>query len=530
MIYLSRWRILATILVCVAGIIFSIPNLLHKDTLEALPAWLQNTVSLGLELQGGSHIQLEVDLKSVQRDHLNSLLNEIRSALKKERIGYTRLTIHPESDAVQVILRASVASVDTVVSVLKKELRPRTVDVISDKVLRIQLPEDEIRERHRLALDKSIEVIRHRVDETGTKEPLIQRQSTDRIIVQLPGVDDPSEVKRLIGKTAKLSFHLVDHDYGEVRLDDRGRPAGVVPPGTMILPEQTHAGHDTWLPVKRQVAITGDHLLSADFSTDQKGPGVSIHFDAMGTKQFAEITRENINRRFAIVLDGRVISAPVVNQYIPTGTAVISGSFTNQEAHELALLLRSGALPAPLKVLEERTVGPSLGADSIQDGKTATTFAFALVVIFMILNYSLFGVFAGIALLFNMLLLFSALSLLKATLTLPGIAGIALTIGMAVDANVLIFERIREELRQGLRPVLAIEAGYRKALATILDTNLTTFIGAAVLFEFGSGPIRGFAVTLALGIMISLFSAISLTRLMIVWWLQYTKPGKTLPI
>jgi preprotein translocase subunit SecD len=529
MLYIARWKAALILLVCVLGVIFSVPNILSEEERNKLPAWMQNTFNLGLELQGGSHLQLEVDMKSVMKDYSENLLDEIRTTLRAEKIGYTSLTLTQDRKGVTFMLLDP-----SQVSVAKKALRKTTNELNFDfdslGRVTISLTDEATEKVQAKALEKSIEVIRRRVDESGTKEPLIQRQGTDRIILQLPGVDNPAEVKRLIGRTAKMEFRLVDHDAGTVQVDASGRPQGAIPLGSEILPETGHRGQEGYVVVKKQVSITGDRLIDAQFEFREAHPGVSISFDAVGAKKFAEITANNVNRQFAIILDGRVISHPNIKAPLLDGHAIISGGFTPKEAQELALLLRAGALPAALNVIEERTVGPSLGADSIQDGQRATLFAFLFVAVFMILNYSLFGAFADIALAFNLVLLFAALSLLGATLTLPGIAGIALTIGMAVDANVLIYERIKEELRNKMKPVMAIDAGYRKALMTILDSNITTLIGAAVLFEFGSGPIRGFAVTLALGIIISLFTALSLTRLIVIFWARRQRNLTSLPI
>ncbi len=529
MLNIARWKSALIALVCILGVVFSIPNMVSDELRKNLPEWMQNTFNLGLELQGGSHLQLEVDMKTVLKDYADNLLDEIRTALRSEKLGYTSLVLTPDRKGVSVTLRDP-----SQLATAKSALRKATTDLqaaydVSGKIT-VTLSEEVEQRVKSKALEKSIEVIRRRVDESGTKEPLIQRQGTDRIILQLPGVDNPAEVKNLIGKTAKMEFRLVDHDAGTIQLDANGRPTGTVPMGSEVLPAREHGDRDSYVVVRKQVAITGDRLVDAQFNFHEATPGVSITFDAVGAKKFAEITANNVNRQFAIILDNVVISHPNIKEPLMTGSAFISGGFKPAEAQELALLLRAGALPAPLNVIEERTVGPSLGADSIMDGKRATIYAFIFVAIFMILNYSLFGAFADIALTFNLILLFAALSLLGATLTLPGIAGIALTIGMAVDANVLIYERIKEEIRHNAKPVMAIDAGYRKALMTILDSNITTLIGSAVLFEFGSGPIRGFAVTLALGIIISLFTALSLTRLVIIVWARRQRTISNLPI
>lgn len=533
MIKFARWKIWTILSICGLGIIFSIPNLLSPTQVESLPSWLQNTINLGLELRGGSHLQLEVDLKAVLKDQAEGLLDEVRTSLRSEKVGYTGLLLTPDRKGVTFVLRDP-SQRSNIEKLLNKTNSEINITFEPSGRMTVLLTEKAINDKAKQALEKSIEVIRRRIDESGTKEPTIQRQGADRIIVQLPGVENPAEVKRLIGRTAKLEFRLVDEEAGHrgyVEVGENGRPTIAVPAGSEVLPEigdnKEIARH---LTVKKQVSITGDHLSSAQLGFEHGRPGVSIGFDSVGTRKFAEISAKNVNRRFAMILDNKIISAPTFNEPIPSGHAFISGHFDNKSASELALLLRAGSLPAPLNVIEERSVGPSLGEDSIHDGKQATVFAFIFVAVFMILNYARFGLFADIALAFNIILLFSGLSLLQATLTLPGIAGIALTIGMAVDANVLIYERIKEELRAGNRPLAAVELGYNRAFTTIIDSNLTTLLGAAVLFEFGSGPIRGFAVTLALGIVISLFTALSLTRLIIHAWMRRQKNLTTLSI
>lgn len=529
MIYIARWKVWLILSACLLGIIFSVPNMLPASQLEKLPNWMRNTINLGLELRGGSHLQLEVDLNSVLKDQTTNMLDDVRNVLRKEKMGYTGLVIGSDKKSVTFVMRDP-AQLESIKKLISKTIQGANISSANDGRVTIEITPEMIHARAKAAMEQSIEVIRHRIDESGTKEPLIQRQGNDRIIVQLPGVDNPSEVKRLIGRTAKLSFHLMNDEAGVIPVDTNGRPTVSIPADSQALPETVAEGHVLYLSIKKQVSITGDHLIDAQFKIEEGKPSVAIRFDAIGTRKFAEISSQNVKRRFAIVLDGKVISSPRFSVAIMDGNAIINGSFTNVEARELALLLRAGALPAPLTVIEERTVGPSLGADSIHDGKTATICAFILVALFMLANYSLFGFFADIALAFNLVILVAALSLLQATLTLPGIAGIALTIGMAVDANVLIYERIKEEVRHGLRPVVAVETGYKRALTTIIDSNLTTLIGAAVLFEFGTGPIRGFAITLALGIIISLFTSISLTRLFVVTWLRRQSQLTHLPI
>ena len=534
MIRIARWKIIATVLVCLSGIVFSLPNVLNDALRSSLPAFMQKTVNLGLELRGGAHLQLEVDLKAVQKEQTAAILDEVRALLRKQQIGYSHLKVEEKENLSTVTFTLR----DTAKS---EEARRGLSKVDRDWIVTIHPangkgeikinPEASIK-RHKLIIDQTIEVIRRRVDETGTTEPIIQAQGDDRIILQLPGVSDPGELKRRLGTVAKLSFRAVDENVA-ITYDDKGKPKAQLPPGVELLPEIVRRGDQEitrYIAVKKQVIVSGDTLVDAQVRVDPNGqPAVSQKFNSVGSRKFAEMSKEYLKKQFAIVLDDKVISAPVFQEIIPDGNGQISGHFTIKGANELALLLRAGALPAPLKIIEERTVGPSLGADSIADGRNATILAFILVSIFMIMNYSLFGVFANIALVFNLILLFAALSLLQATLTLPGIAAIALTIGMAVDANVLIYERIKEELRHGLRPIAAIEAGYKRAMTTIVDANLTSLIGSAILFEFGTGPIRGFAVNLAFGILISMFTAIALTKMIMSWWIGNKHKG-TLPL
>lgn len=534
MFYISRLKLAVIFGICILGVVLAVPNLLLPERFAQLPVWMQNSINLGLELRGGSQIQLEVDLKSATQDHLNHIKDEVRNLLRKEKepIGYKNLSVlHGEQKAISLLLRDE-KDVKRAKDILRKIDKSYNIVDKDETGLLLVIPEDVMAKRHEQIIEQSIEVVRKRVDETGTKEPIIQKQGSDRIIVQLPGVDDPADVKRMLGRTAKLTFHLVDHDFGPVHANESGKPLAISTPSTLVLEDVSHKGQVHFLAVKKEINLNGEHLTDAHFSmTPDSGlPGVSIQFNTTGAKKFAEISANNIGRQFAMVLDNKVISAPVFNQAIPSGQALISGSFTLKEANELALLLRAGSLPAPLKVVEESIVGPSLGSDSIKYGKQGITVAFLLVSIFMFIFYSIFGLIANIALVFNLILLFAGLSFLQATLTLPGIAGIALTIGMSVDANVLIYERIKEELRSGTKVLSAIQSGYKRAMTTILDSNVTTLLGAGVLYEWGSGPIRGFAVTLSLGILISLFTALSLTKAIIYLWVRNKKNLKTLPI
>ena len=516
-------------LVALAGIIFSSPNFFDRSTLNSMPEWLPTQqVSLGLDLQGGSHLLLEVEVDVVVRERLESLTASVRSILRRNRIGYNALGISG-GDAVTFRLRDPLTA-DKTLSELKTLAAPASgilgavgtpdleIEVDDSGLVTVKLTESAIRDRKTAAVAQSIEIVRRRIDETGTREPTIQRQGDDRILVQLPGVDDPDRIKRLLGKTAKLVFRMVDSTVAPIR--------GKIPAGSEILEsdENVDGVAVREYVVRKRIMVSGDMLIDAQPSFQDGQPVVSFRFDSVGGTRFGKATKENVGKLFAIVLDNKVISAPVIREPILGGQGQISGGFTVQGAQDLALLLRAGALPAPLKILEERTVGPDLGADSIAAGKIASVIGFVAVILFMALVYGLFGMVANLALVINMAIIFGALSVLQATLTLPGIAGIVLTIGMAVDANVLVFERIREEVANGKTPLAAVEAGYKRAYSTILDANITTFIAAVILYQMGSGPIKGFAVTLAIGILTSVFTAVMLSRLVVSIWLRRRRP------
>ncbi len=505
--------------IVLASIIVSVPNLFSAERLRSLPSWFpKNQVNLGLDLQGGSHLLLEVDLAALEAEHLETLLDSIRVTLRRAQIGYTDLAVKNGVASVAIRDPARTEEARTLISEAGDGIEvtadgPLVTARFSEATL------DQLRSR---AVDQSVEIVRRRIDEFGTKEPTIQRQGADRILVQVPGDRDPERLKKALGTVAKLTFRFVEEN---VSLQDV--QAGRLPPGTEALP--TDEGVGGVEVVQKRVMVSGENLVDAQATFQDAQPVVSFRFDSVGARRFGDATRENVGRRFAIVLDNKVISAPVIREPILGGSGIISGSFTVETAQDLALLLRAGALPAPLNILEERTVGPGLGADSIEAGKIACILGAVLVMAFMIAAYGLFGVFANLALVVNVLLIIAVMSILQATLTLPGIAGIVLTMGMAVDANVLIYERIREEARGGRGPVMAIDAGFRRAFTTILDSNLTTVIAAALLFQFGTGPVRGFAVTLTIGILASMFTAIMLTRLMVVTWLRQRRPS-TVPV
>ncbi len=514
MVHIARWKIILVLGVCALGLLYSLPNVLSAQMREKLPSFIPSqTVNLGLDLQGGSHLLLQVELESVMKERAEGLVSSLRPELRTEKIGYKRLKAMASNGVwgVRVTLREpkDVDAVRKVIRGIDRDLELSTQGSDAIEAVFSDMAMKEIRDQ---TISQSIEIVRRRIDETGTREPIIQRQGDDRILVQLPGLDDPQRVKDLLGKTAKLTFHLVDMDGSGSRSS------------SMILPMAGEPGET--ITINRRSELTGDMLVDAKYSPDQNGQSaVSFRFNTMGAKRFCRLSRENVNRLFAIVLDKEVISAPVIREPICGGQGQISGSFSVKEASDLALLLRAGALPAPLSILEERTVGPSLGADSVQAGKIASMIGLAGVLFFMFMSYGRFGAFANVALVVNVALIFAVLSSLQATLTLPGIAGIVLTIGMAVDANVLIFERIKEELANGRTPMSAVDAGFSRAMGTIIDSNLTTLIAAIILYSFGTGPIKGFSVTLAVGIMTSFFSAIMVTRLLVVVWLRKKKPS-----
>ena len=533
MLYFTRWKALAIILTALVVCLCAVPNFFPESTVKTWPAWAQRRLVLGLDLQGGSSLLLEVDANSVKKDRLEAVRDEVRKVLREARIGYTGLNVR--NDAVEVRISKD-TEVSTALSKLRDMSQPlgglmggtgqRDLEVTDagNSVIRITVTQAAMLDRMRKTIEQSIQIVERRVNELGTVEPVIQRQGTDRILVQVPGLQDPTRLKELLGRTAKMEFRMVDTSVSPDQAQQ-----GRVPPDSELLPSANKA--EAPVVVKKQVLVSGGDLTDAQPGFDQRTgePIVSFKFNTAGARKFAQATTENVGLPFAIVLDKQVISAPVIREPITGGQGQISGSFTVQSANDLAILLRAGALPAPLTVVEERTVGPGLGQDSIEKGELAAYVGSILVIIFMLLTYRLFGVFANIAVMINVAMIFGLLSLLNATLTLPGIAGIVLTVGIAVDSNVLIYERIREELRHGRTPISAIDAGFTRALATILDSNITTFIAAAVLFYIGTGPVRGFAVTLGIGIITTVFTAFTLTRLIVAWWVQWKRP-KTVPI
>jgi len=554
MLQIDTWKRVLIWLVCVAGLLLALPNAFYTrveqsndayaeiavqgQTPERLavaeqwPEWMPSgLVNLGLDLRGGAHLLAEVRVSDVYAARMDGLWPEVRNTLREERGSVGTFRRVPEAPADQIRLRLSDESgmtralelvrglANPVTSLTGAGATDITVSGQGDMIT-IALSDEEKLASDDRTVRQSLEIIRRRIDEVGTREPTIQRQGSDRILIQVPGIGSAAELKEIIGTTAQLTFNPVVS-----RGSDAEENPGI---GNKLIPSLDEPG--TFYTVESAPVVTGEELVDAQPAFDQNGqPAVNFRFNTAGARKFGDYTAQNIGAPFAIVLDDEVISAPVIRSHIPGGSGIITGNFSVEESTNLAVLLRAGALPAELQFLEERTIGPELGQDSIDAGKVATVVAFAGVLVFMMLSYGMFGVFANIALILNIALIFGALSLIGGTLTLPGIAGIVLTVGMAVDANVLIFERIREELKAGRGPAKAIDEGYSKALSAIVDANITTFITAVILFAMGSGPVRGFAITLGLGIMTSVFTAIFVTRLIIVMWFERRRP-KTIEV
>ncbi len=531
MLYFTRWKALGIILTALVVCLFAVPNFFPEAKVKTWPLWAQRHLVLGLDLQGGSYLLLEVDSNYIKKEKLDAVRDDVRRVLREAKIGYTGL--NSRNDAVEVHISRD-TELQSALSKLRELSQPlggllgsngqRSLEVTDagNGTIRLVVPQAAITERIRQTIEQSIQIVERRVNQLGTVEPVIQRQGTDRILVQVPGLQDPTRLKELLGKTAKMEFRMVDES-----VPPDAAAQGRIPPEDELLSEV----NGQKLVIKKQVLVSGGDLSDAQTGFDQRSnePVVNFKFNSAGARKFAQATTENVGQRFAIVLDNQVISAPVIREPIIGGQGQISGSFTVQSASDLAILLRAGALPAPLTVIEERTVGPGLGQDSIEKGELAAYVGSIMVVVFMLLTYRLFGLFANIAVAINVAMIFGVLSLLNATLTLPGIAGIVLTVGIAVDSNVLIYERIREEIRGGRNAISAIDAGFKRALATILDSNITTFIAAAVLFYIGTGPVRGFAVTLGIGILTTVFTAFTLTRLIVAGWVRWKRP-QSVPI
>nr|MBQ0091163.1 protein translocase subunit SecD [Candidatus Enterousia merdequi] len=503
---------LAIILISVFGILLAVPTL-FSNTASYFPSWM-HPISLGLDLKGGAQLLLEVNTDVMLKEKSVQLYDEVRSAMIDRNKGVIRFSeLRNNDQGVSLIVRE-----DKEVSKAKGRLKSvlgNNVDIDSSgKSLTVSYTNKAREEMISDAMNRSIEIVRRRIDALGTKEPSIQSQGGKYILVQLPGVDNPERIKELIGKTAKMSFHLVNENVTSEQLQ-----SGRAPSGTMFL--QYLDNPNQLVPVYSRVEVSGDSLKNSQADFDQNNmPVVTTEFDASGTRRFAKLTTEHVNERFAIVLDDKVLSAPTIREPIPGGRGQISGGFTLQGAKDLAVLLRSGALPAPLEVIEERTVGAGLGADTIAAGKIGSIVGVTLILVFMALLYGVFGVFADIVLIVNLLMIIGVSALFGATLTLPGIAGIVLTLGMAVDANILPFERIRDEIREGVPSLRAVDYGFVRSTKTVMDGELTNLICALILFQFGAGPIRGFAVTLSIGVMTTLFTCLLLTRVFVDWYMN----------
>ncbi len=524
MLYFSKFKSISILLICLLGIIFALPNLLSQNTLNGLPKIIPHKqINLGLDLRGGSHLLVEVQSSVRASERMDDLYDEIRMELRRNKISLS--DIAQSNNQIKITLSDDGFKGDLIdiIESLSQNVRGQLgsgqlaneleiIEQIDGSIL-VSMTEEALNDLLRRSVDQSIEIIRRRIDELGTKEPTIQRQGNSRILIQVPGLDDPKRLKDLLGTTAKMTFHLIDPFYD----------GGNVSRSSMQL---KHANNESTYVVERRSIIGGENLVDAQpgFDSQTNQPIVNFRFDGQGSRKFGKITTDNVGKLFAIVLDNEVISAPIINEPILGGSGMISGSFTVQEANDLAILLRAGALPAPLIILEERTVGPGLGADSIKSGQIASVLGLVLVLIYMFVSYGRFGIYSNISLLINLSLIVAVLSILQATLTLPGIAGIILTIGMAVDANVLIFERIREEISNKKSVINAIDNGYKRARTTILDANITTFIAAIILFQLGSGPIKGFSITLAIGIITSVFTAFTLTRFLVALWIKRSNP------
>ena len=531
MLHFSTWKIIAIALVCLFGLAATVPNFFPESTVAKWPSYVPNKqLSLGLDLQGGAHLLMQLDEAELKKDWLGTLRGDVRRKLIDSKIGATGVGITPEG------VRANIAKpeqMDQALKALRELIQPignailgssgedTAVTKIDDRSILIAPTQQGFNDRLSKAAAAAMETIRSRIDELGTKEPNIVRQGTSRVLIQVPGFDDTQKLIEIIGSTAKLTFHDVHPQVSAAEARETR-----VPFGYKIYPSREN--EDIEYLLKEIPVVQGADLANAQQGVDGRTgePVVNFRFNVRGGLAFATFTKKNVGRPFAIVLDGEVLSAPVIREPITGGSGQISGGFTNEETKNLSIQLRSGALPTSLTVAEQRTVGPSLGLDSVEAGKKAALVAAIGVAAFMIFAYGLFGIFSLVAVIVNLILITGAMSMMGATLTLPGIAGLVLTVGMAVDANVLIFERIREEMRNGKQPISAIESGFSRAFGTIIDSNLTTLIAAIVMFGLGSGPVRGFAVTLSLGILATIFTAFTVTRLLISLWVASQKTRK----
>jgi preprotein translocase subunit SecD/SecD/SecF fusion protein len=526
MLYFTRAKTTAILLACALAILFSLPNLTPRP--KFLPAFIPWTqVHLGLDLRGGSYLLLQIDFDAVKKQDLATLVDQTRQAMRGATLGYTGLHADPANN--QVVLNllspsdapAAQAALSKLITIGQGNAGPSlALNITAGGSVTLSIPQQALAARQSQALDQSITIIQRRIDGSGVLNPQIARQGANQIVVQLPGVSDPDRIRTLIGTTAHMTFQLVDTTV---------QPGALLPLGDEMLPMQDDPGQQ--LPVFSDVAVDGADLENAQAGTDPQTGQWVINFtlNSLGAREFGDVTTANVGKPFAIILDGKIIMAPNIREPITGGSGQITGNYTAQQATDLALLLRAGALPAPLNIVEEQSVGPELGADAIKAGALSLAAGFVLVMAFMAIFYGLFGWFANIALVLNLVIMLAILSILGATLTLPGMAGILLTLGMAVDANVLINERVREEVKAGRKPLAALEAGYKRAYGTIIDSNVTTLLAHITLFIFGSPPVRGFAVTICVGIVTTLFTATVLVRLITSRWYVSRRPA-ALPV
>jgi preprotein translocase subunit SecD len=526
MLALSRWKIALVVASVLFGLIFTLPNLVPTGV---LPAWApQQRLNLGLDLQGGSFLLLEVDTNALRKERLTNLTEDVRGRLQGEHIDFSGLGVVGQTVSVRI---TDSAKVDAAFRLLNGAIGERllsggrdvTVQTRPDQHIEIAFVSQAANAAAVDAVTRSIEIIRKRIDALGAKEPIITQQGADRIVVEAPGESDPEKLKAIIGKTAKLTFQMVDQDVPPEDI-----AAGRIPPEDEVIPSDDGVA-PVWV-VKRRSVVTGEMLTGASGAHDENNaPAVAFSFNAQGSQRFAQVTSQSVGKLFAIVLDKRIISAPRINSAITGGSGIITGRFTEESAHDMALLLKTGALPAPLNVIQQNTVGAQLGADAVRAGEISIAVGAALIFAFIIVSYGLFGVFAALALVVNGLMIVGGMSLTQSTLTLPGIAGLVLTLAVAVDANVLIYERMRDEVRGGRPAMSAADAGFTRALVTIIDANVTTLVAAIIMFQFGSGPVKGFALTLFIGVITSVFTAVLITQVLIGWWFRAFR-SKTLPI
>jgi preprotein translocase subunit SecD len=531
MLRLTRLKVIVCILAVLFGVVFTLPNVIPQKTLDTFPSWVPHQkLNLGLDLQGGSYLLLEVDTDSLKAERLTNLIEDVRNTLRDQGVIYSGLG--QVGDAITLHV-TDLTQLDKARTALLKLAQPigntntRDIDVSSqsDGTIRLALSTQALQAESAKAVEQSIEKIRRRVDALGTKEPSITSQGVNRIVVEAPGESDPERLKDVIGKTAKLTFQMVDDN---VTAEDQA--AGRIPPDDMLVPADK-AG-DPPVVVKRRALVSGDMLTDASqgFDSQSGEPNVNFRFNGLGSKRFGDATRENIGKRFAIILDGKNLEAPVIRSAIEGGQGQITGNFTPQSANDLAVLLRGGALPAKLNVIEQRSVGAELGADAVRAGQISAVLGFVVILSFIVLAYGfLFGGVAVAALVVNALLIIASMSLTQATLTLPGVAGMILSMALAVDASVLIYERIRDEARAGHPAMAAADHGFRRALVSILDANVTTLIAGGIMFQFGAGPVRGFAWSLSIGVFTSVFSAVIVSQVLLGVWFKVARP-KTLPI